>query len=211
MKLWRIKNWTTFRSLKVWKVWKFERLKFESPWARGPGPNWGSKLWFTFGESIQVESHFQTFKISGFEIPGPGAWGPTGGPSYGLPLESRYTWRVPSRLSKFQTPGPGPGAQLGTQARVFPWRVCTRGKSFSNFQNFFPTFKVWTSFQTVKLSNFPLRTVSNFGFSKAREFKSLRNLYFLSLYSNILYNRIYSQSLYLLCILLYYSIRYSHS
>ena len=31
---------------------------------QGPGPNWGPKLWSTLGESVHVESPFQTFRIS---------------------------------------------------------------------------------------------------------------------------------------------------
>ena len=126
-------TFSNFESLKDRQFHNFESFKFEGPWARGPG----RKIWFinTLGEFIHVESPFQTFELL----------------------------------------GQGPAAQLGPLAMVYPWRFCTCGESFSNFQYFellnfklwtiynsqtfgifnlpsFETFKVWTRFQTFKLS-----------------------------------------------------------
>ena len=73
----------------------FNDFKLWNSWARGPGPNWGPKLWFTVypwrvatrGESL---SDFRNFKLLG---QGPGAQ--LGAQAMG------YLWRVCTRGESF--------------------------------------------------------------------------------------------------------------
>ena len=151
------------------EVWKFEVLKSLKVWTfevwkslgQGPGTQLGVQamvyIWrvHTSGESF---SNFQNFRLWNSWARG---LGPNWGPKLWFTLGESLHVESPFQTFKISNSWARAGAQLGTQAMVYPWRVCTRGESFSNFQKFFQTFKVWISFQVVKLSNFPLRTVSN--------------------------------------------------
>ena len=151
-------------------IWKFELLKVR----KCEAPK-GLKVWSS-------------------KVPGPGARGPTGGPSYGLHLESPYTWRVFFKLSSFETPGPGARGPTGGPSYGLPleslytWRVLFK---LSSFQAFCQSFKVCTSAQTVICSNCFFRTVPT-SFSKARTYKRSRTVIFLALYDIILCTHIYS-------------------
>ncbi len=104
-------------------IWKFELLKVRKCEALK-----GLKVWSS-------------------KVPGPWARGPTGGPSYGLHLESPYTWRVFFELSSFETPGPGARGPTGGPSYGLPleslytWRVFFK---LSSFQAFCQSFKVCT-------------------------------------------------------------------
>ena len=165
MKLWSIQNWTTFRT----QVCKFESLKtlqhdgfqtfktnrrffyttsiiYSFKLMNPPNSDfgnifklWNLNVWRSGSLNVWRSENFESLNVWSLKVPGPGARDPTGGPSYGLHLESPYKWRVIFKLSIFQALkflGQGPGAQLGAQAMVYPWRVVTRGESLPDFQNF---------------------------------------------------------------------------
>ena len=88
--------------------------------------------------------HTSGESFSNFQTPGPGARGPTGGPSCGSSLVSLYTWRVVFKkhhLFKFlvlKSLSQGPGGQLGGPSYGLPleslytWKVLLKVPNFNS-------------------------------------------------------------------------------